>query len=193
VVFPVAPVVEKAGTFVNWEGRLRAFDAVLSTPAMTDARVLDALAAELGIALDTPDVPSIRRQLGALPATRAQRRPAPLAAPGAVPQPGDGEAILATWHQLIDLGSLQDGDEYLAGTGRTPVVRLNKSTATALGVADGDQVTVGTAGGALTLPARITEMPDRVVWLPTNSPGATVRRTLGVTAGAIVTVTGGGK
>jgi NADH-quinone oxidoreductase subunit G len=32
-------------------------------------------------------------------------------------------------------------------------------------------------------------MPDGVVWLPTNSPGSTLARTLGVTSGAIVTVT----
>jgi NADH-quinone oxidoreductase subunit G len=31
-------------------------------------------------------------------------------------------------------------------------------------------------------------MPDRVVWLPTNSPGCTVRRTLRATSGAVVTV-----
>jgi len=52
-------------------------------------------------------------------------------------------------------------------------------------------VTVGTERGALTLPVRITDMPDRVVWLPTNSPGATVRRTLGATAGAVVTISAG--
>ena len=34
VVLPVAPVVEKAGTFVNWEGRLRPFDAVLDEPSI---------------------------------------------------------------------------------------------------------------------------------------------------------------
>ena len=192
VVLPVAPAVEKAGTFVNWEGRLRTFDVVLTTTAMTDARVLDALAAELGISLGTPDVPTIRRELGALPTTRAERPAAPIVAPGGVPVPGDGQAVLATWHHLIDLGSLCDGDEYLAGTARTPLVRLSKDTATALGVADGDPVTVGTARGALTLPARITEMPDRVVWLPTNSPGSTVRRALGVTSGALVDISAGG-
>ena len=94
--------------------------------------------------------------------------------------------MLATWHQLIDLGSLLDGDEYLAGTARPPVVRLAKATAEALGVADGDPVTVGTDRGALTLPAALTEMPDGVVWLPTNSPGSTVRRALGATSGAVV-------
>jgi NADH-quinone oxidoreductase subunit G len=49
-------------------------------------------------------------------------------------------------------------------------------------------VTVGTDRGALTLPAAITEMPDGVVWLPTNSPGSTVRRSLGATSGSVVRV-----
>ena len=50
---------------------------------------------------------------------------------------------------------------------------------------------MATERGALSLPAALTEMPDGVVWVPTNSPGATVRRTLGVTSGAVVTVTRG--
>ena len=48
VVFPVAPVSDKAGTFVNWEGRPRAFDAVLGNPAsLPDLRVLAGIAEEL--------------------------------------------------------------------------------------------------------------------------------------------------
>ncbi|MFY1597698.1 NADH-quinone oxidoreductase subunit G [Micromonospora sp. WMMD737] len=188
VVFPVAPVVEKAGSFLDWEGRLRTFEAVLRTAAMTDGRVLDALAAQLDVQLGTGDVLSVRRELGALPRTRTDRPAAPSVEPAAVREPGAGEAVLATWHQLIDLGSLTDGDEHLAGTARPPVVRLGKGTAEALGVADGDPVTVGTDRGALTLPAAITEMPDGVVWLPTNSPGSTVRRSLGATSGALVRI-----
>ncbi|GAA4692927.1 NADH-quinone oxidoreductase subunit G [Phytohabitans rumicis] len=186
VVFPVAPVVEKAGSFVDWEGRLRTFEAVLSTPAMNDARVLDALAAQLGLDLGTGQVNLVRRELGSLPATRADRPDAPVVAPQPVPTPAAGEAVLATWHQLIDLGSLTDGDEYLGGTARPPVVRLSKAAAEALGVADGDPVTVGTDRGAITLGAAVTDMPDGVVWLPTNSPGSTVRRALGATSGAVV-------
>ncbi|TDB74559.1 NADH-quinone oxidoreductase subunit G [Micromonospora sp. KC723] len=188
VVFPVAPVVEKAGSFLDWEGRLRTFEEVLHTGALTDGRVLDALAAQLDVRLGTGDVPSIRRELGGLPPTRVTRPAAPSVAAAAVPQPGAGEAVLATWHQLIDLGSLTDGDEHLAGTARPPVVRLGKGTAEALGVADGDPVTVGTDRGAVTLPALITEMPDGVVWLPTNSPGSTVRRSLGATSGTVVRI-----
>ena len=58
-------------------------------------------------------------------------------------------------------------------------------------MADGDAVTVGTDRGAVTLPAAITEMPDGVVWLPTNSPGSTVRRSLGATSGSLVKVSVG--
>ncbi|WP_410810304.1 NADH-quinone oxidoreductase subunit G [Micromonospora sp. 067-2] len=188
VVLPIAPVVEKAGSFLDWEGRLRPFEAVLQTAAMTDGRVLDALAALLDVRLGTADVPSVRRELGTLPATRTQRPAAPSVAPGTAPHPGAGEAVLATWHQLVDLGTLTDGDENLAGTARPPVVRLGKGTAEALGVTDGDAVTVGTDRGALTLPAELTEMPDGVVWLPTNSPGSTVRRSLGATSGAVVRI-----
>jgi len=38
----------------------------------------------------------------------------------------------------------------------------------------------------------ITDMPDGVVWLPTNSGNSTVRRTLGVDHGAVVSVQAGG-
>jgi NADH-quinone oxidoreductase subunit G len=191
VVFPIAPVVEKAGSFLDWEGRLRTFEAVLNTTAMTDGRVLDALAAQLDVRLGTGDVNSIRRELGALPATRSERPVPPAVEPAAPARPGKGEAVLATWHHLIDLGSLTDGDEYLGGTARPPAVRLGKAAAKALGVAEGDAVTVGTDRGALTLPVELAEMPDDVVWLPTNSPGSTVRRSLGATSGAIVRLSAG--
>jgi NADH-quinone oxidoreductase subunit G len=191
VVLPVAPVVEKPGSFVDWEGRLRPFDRVLDTPSMSDGRVLDALAAQLGVTLNTGDVNAVRRELGALPVTRAEPAPVPTVSPATPASPKQGEAVLATWHQLLDLGSLTDGDEYLGGTARPPVVRLGKGTAEALGVGEGDPVTVGTGRGALTLPAALTDMPDGVVWVPTNSPGSTVRRALGVTAGAVVTLSAG--
>ncbi len=188
VVFPVAPAAEKAGTYLDWEGKLRPFATVLETTAMTDARILDALARELGVELRCPDVVAIRRELGSLPMSHATRLPAPRVAPGAAPTPGAGAAVLATWHHLIDLGRLLDGDGALAGTARPPRARLAKASAAAVGVDDGDDLTVATAHGTITLPVRVVEMPDGVVWLPTNSPGSTVNRSLGVTAGAIVTI-----
>ncbi|GAA1802586.1 NADH-quinone oxidoreductase subunit G [Planosporangium flavigriseum] len=200
VVFPVAPAVEKAGAYVDWEGRIRPFDAVLRTTAMSDARVLDALAAEMGVQLGCGDVLEVRRQLAALANTRTplpappRFRAAGVTVPPAEPVvAGRRRVILATWHQLIDLGSLQDGDEYLAGTARPAVVTLSKATASGLAVADGDPLTVRSEQGAITLPAMIVDdMVDGVVWVPTNSAGSTVRRTLGVTAGAVVEISAGG-
>jgi NADH-quinone oxidoreductase subunit G len=56
VVFPVVPTVEKAGHFLDWEGRLRPFDETLeSTGGLPDHRVLHTLAAELGVDLGTPN------------------------------------------------------------------------------------------------------------------------------------------
>ena len=67
---------------------------------------------------------------------------------------------------------------------------MSKPTAAGLGdLADGDLATVSTGRGSLTLPVALTEMPDGVVWLPTNSPGSALRRALGVSSGAVITVT----
>ncbi len=45
---------------------------------------------------------------------------------------------------------------------------------------------MGTERGSIVLPLAVTDLPDRVVWVPTNSPGSAVRRQLGVDAGALV-------
>jgi NADH-quinone oxidoreductase subunit G len=96
--------------------------------------------------------------------------------------------VLAGWRTLLDSGRLQDGEPHLAGTARTPVARLSAGSATEIGAADGDAVTVSTDRGSITLPLVITEMPDRVVWLPLNSPGSAVPRQLGVTVGGLVKI-----
>jgi NADH-quinone oxidoreductase subunit G len=75
-----------------------------------------------------------------------------------------------------------------AGTARPVCARLSAATAREIGVADGDKVTVSTGRGAVTVPAEVTAMPDRVVWLPANSGACAVRRELGADAGALVTV-----
>jgi NADH-quinone oxidoreductase subunit G len=150
----------------------------------------------MGVELGCGDVLAVRRQLAELAGTGVDRPAPPRVAPAKVTVPdaepvvsGRRRAILATWHRLIDLGSLQDGDEYLAGTARPVVAALSKGTASGLAVADGDPVTIRSAQGAITLPALLVDdMVDGVVWVPTNSPGSTVRRSLGVTAGAEVEI-----
>ena len=100
----------------------------------------------------------------------------------------DPRDVLTGWRMLLDEGRLQDGEPYLAGTARTPVLRLSADTAAEINAADGDAVTVSTSRGSITLPLTITDMPDRVVWLPLNSPGSAVHRQLGVTVGSVVQI-----
>jgi NADH-quinone oxidoreductase subunit G len=187
VVLPVAPAVEKDGTYVDWEGRPRQFDVTLrQTGAMPDVRALHVLADEMDVDLGLPDVAAARAELGRL-GTRAFTPPPPPDVPAAaVPAPAAGEAVLSTWHWLLDAGRMQDGEPYLAGTAKQPRLHLSPATAAEIGASPGAAVTVSTDRGSITLPLVLADLPDRVVWLPTNSPGSAVRRDLGVTSGAVV-------
>lgn len=187
VVFPIAPVVEKSGSFTNWEGRIRPFEPSLHTNAVTDLRVLTFLADEIGVDLGIPTVAAAadeRARLGLWSGERpATAHPDPVTT-----EPGLGQAVLAGWRLLLDAGLLQDGEPYLAGTARPPAARLSPATAAEIGAGDGDLLTVSTDRGAITLPVEVTDMGDRVVWLPLNSPGSHVHSALGVTTGAVVSI-----
>jgi len=191
VVFPVAPVVEKAGSFTNWEGRSRPFEPALSSNAAPDLRVLHILAGKLGIDLGLGTVAAARAEIGTLGSWDGPRPAAPEVSSPPVPAPGPGEAVLAGWRLLLDAGRLQDGEPYLAGTARPAVARLSAATAAEVGAHDGESLTVSTGRGTITLPLEVTDMPDRVVWLPLNSPGSAVHRQLGVTPGTVVTIEAG--
>lgn len=190
VVFPVAPTTQKAGTFVNWEGRYREFEPALrgstQQAGQSDHRVLDALAEEMGVQLGVSTAEAARQELATLGAWNGKRPNSPRVEAGRSAQPGVGEAVLTGWRMLLDEGRLQDGEPQLAGTARLAVLRLSSATATEIGAADGDKVTVSTSRGAVILPLHITEMPDRVVWLPLNSSGSAVHQQLGVTLGSVV-------
>jgi NADH-quinone oxidoreductase subunit G len=187
VVLPVAAAVEKAGTFVDWEGRYRPFDAVLrGTNAMPDVRVLHVLAEAMGVDLGLPDVATARREIEEVGLWDGDRPTFAPVAPSTPPSPAAGEAVLATWSQLLDAGRMQDGEPYLAGTARDVVARRAVATAAGLDVADGDRLTVATDAGEVTAPVVVTEMPDGVVWLPTNAAGKPVRSALGAGHGAVV-------
>ena len=71
---------------------------------------------------------------------------------------------------------------------RSAPPRLSAATAGEIAATEGDLVTVSTDRGEITLPLAITEMPDRVVWLPLNSAGSSVHQQLAVTAGAVVSI-----
>jgi len=188
-VLPVAPPAEKSGSYLDWEGRTRRFATALASNAMSDYRVLDALADQLGSELGLRGVERVRAELAELGRWEGTRTEPPTVPAAEPPAPRPGTAVLATWRLLLDAGRMQDGEPYLAGTAHRAVARMSAATAAEAGVSD--SVRVSTAHGSLTLPVAITPMPDRVVWLPQHSQASRVHPTLGVTGGAVVTIDGG--
>lgn len=202
VVLPVAAVAEKSGTFLNWEGRARMFEAALKpeqmtrTLAPTDARVLHMLADELARAggadepshFALPDLKSVRRELDRLGGWTGTHAADPHGSAQPLPRPGDGEAVLAGHRLLLDQGRLQEGDAALAGTRHAAVARLSAVTAAETGVKDGDLLAVTGPSGSVELPLQVTDMPDRVVWVPLNSVGRGVPADTGAHPGGLVRI-----
>ena len=65
---------------------------------------------------------------------------------------------------------------------------MSAATAAGIGAADDSPVEVSTTCAAIVLPLQITEMVDGVVWVPMNSPGASVTADLRAQAGDVVTI-----
>ena len=97
---------------------------------------------------------------------------------------GEGLA-LASWKQLLDNGSMQDGDDNLRATARAAVARVSRSVLDACG----DTVTITGDRGSVTLPAEAADVPAGVVWVPANSAGNGVLADL-ASPGSRVTVKG---
>jgi NADH-quinone oxidoreductase subunit G len=170
VVFPVAPVTDKAGTFVNWEGRPRPFDAVFTNPtSLPETRILAGIADELGRPLGFRTVAEARSamtELGPWDGARVSLPDTPAA--GRVTGPKQGELALATWKLMLDNGSMQDNEKHLAATARTPVCRVSRQAHAALG----PMVTLTGDRGSVTLPVEVADdLADDVVWVPANSVG----------------------
>jgi NADH-quinone oxidoreductase subunit G len=172
VVLPVAPVTDKPGTFVNWEGRPREFPAVFVNPnALPDARVLAGIAEELGSSLGfrtSAEAHARMVEMGPWDGERATLAQTQAPAGSAGPALREGQVALATWKLMLDNGSMQDGEKYLRATARTPVARLSPRAAAAVG----SVVTLEGDRGSVTLPVQATDdLPDDVVWVPANSTG----------------------
>ncbi len=188
VVLPVAPVSEKAGSFVNWEGRVRPFEQVLESSALTDTRVLAGIAEELTGSLGYRAIEEARNEMRELGPWDGER---PAMATVAAPSPRqipDGRFVVASWRQLIDDSRAVDGEPHLQATARRPVAVMSATALARLGVGTGDSVTVSTDRSRLTMPVVAADIDESVVWLPANSGGVNLGGDLGVAAGDSVTV-----
>ncbi len=181
VVLPVSLMSERAGTFVNWEGRRRSFPAVLHQPtAMSDLRALAALADAFGVDLGFRTPAQARAELDELGPWTGTPAPAPDFAAARSSMPAEGRALLATWRLGLDDSRALDGEPFLAQTTRTPVARVSPRTATGLG----ETVTIANNRGSLEFPVVVEEsMVDHVVWVPTRGPGKLIGPSLAAIAG----------
>ena len=187
VVLPVAAVVEKSGTFINWEGRGRSFEtAIEDSLTRSDVRILSMLADQMGTPINLPTVTAAREEFNSLGNWEARASFSPVAA-GTVSTPSD-KAILSSWRLLLDAGSLQDGENNLAGTAHPSVVVISAHRAASLGVKKGDLVTVSTSQGSITLPCEIDAIDENSIWIPRNSVESRAIATLGLASGPVSVV-----
>ena len=179
VVLPVAPPLEKNGTFINWEGRLRPFGQAIASRSQTDRLVFDALASEFGVDLGLHDLVGLYDQVNPLMQWNGQREEFLPATASELVEVGQGEALLATHKPMLDAGRLQDGASMLAGSARRPVVFASRATVAGLGIDEGEELTLSTQRGSITLPLQFADLPDGVVWVPECSQGSIVHESLG--------------
>ena len=187
VVLPVAAVVEKSGTFINWEGRPRSFEAALSESlTRSDLRILSMLADEMGTPINLPTVAAAAKELSAIGAwdARAEFNSVPKKDLSAA----NGAALLSSWRLLLDAGSLQDGEMNLAGTAHPSVAVISAKRAASLQVVDGDLLRISTKEGWVMLPCQIDEIDEDSVWIPRNSEKSRAIATLGIATGPVSVV-----
>ena len=189
VVLPVAAITEKSGSFLNWEGHARAFDeSVADSHNRSDVRILSMIADAMGESIMLGTVTAAARefnQLGKWDGARTQFAPVAPFAPQSV---SGTEAILTSWRRLLDMGTLQKGEDNLAGTRRPTVAVISPKRADAIGVATGQQVRVSNAHGSITIPVLVEDIHEDAVWIPRNSFASQALVALDAVHGEVVTV-----
>ena len=189
VVLPVAAVVEKSGSFMDWQGKVREFEpAVDQSLNRSDVRILSMLADEMGRPINLPSVKAARSELESIGRWDGQSTTMTSVQATSTNKVNNGEAIISSWRNLLDKGSLQDGEENLAGTARKSVVVISQSRAQSLGVDSGDMVRVSNNYGAVTISCQIADIHNDSVWLPRNSINSQLIRNLGVVSNSVVKV-----
>ena len=193
VVFPVSLMHQRAGTFVNWEGRRRYFDVVIEPPNdMSDLRVLAALADALGSDLGFRTAVEARAELDELGVWEGQPGEPHDYSAGEPAEPNGTTAVLATWRMALDESRAMDGEPYLQATARAAEARISPGTAARAGISS--VAVISNDRGAITLPAVVDpEIIDGVVWLPSRAPGLGIPQHLAATAGDLVTIGPGDK
>ena len=124
-------------------------------------------------------------QLGSWDGARSQFAPVSAQSPKSV---SGNDAILTSWRRLLDMGTLQKGEDNLAGTRRPTVAVISPKRAESIGVSTGQQVRVSNSHGAITIPVLVEDIHDDAVWVPRNSFASQTLIALNAVHGDVVTV-----
>ena len=188
VVLPVAAVIEKSGSFQDWQGSTRTFEkAIADSLSRSDVRILSMIADEMGTPINLPTVAATAREISALGNWDGNVPAFEKSAPEKASIP-TGKLKLTSWRLLLDLGTLQDGEANLAGTARKASAHISKERAAKLGVNAGDLISISSDFGSLKLPVEISEMSDNAIWVPRNSIDSQVIANLGFVTGEVTVV-----
>ena len=189
VILPVAAVVEKSGSFIDWQGSTRNFEAAVDQSLnRSDVRILSMLADEIGKPINLATVKSARNEFESIGNWDGPKSAMKLIPANIGKTASNDEAVLNSWRNLLDKGSLQDGEDNLAGTARKSIVVISPARAKSLGVNESDLVRVSNEYGAITLPCSISDIEESSVWLPRNSQSSQLIRNLGTVSNSIVKV-----
>ena len=184
VVLPVDLLETTEGTFLNWEQRVCPVDEAVPNmrAAMTEIRVLAALAEGLGKTLGFRTAATARIEIESLPIWEGPR---PAMTP--VEAPETSKAIqLATWRELIDDSRCLDGANSVQATAREVVARIAPQTLRDEGMATSTYVRLTGAKGSVVYPIVVEPtMVDGVIWVPFKARSWELNRT-GLAMGAEV-------
>jgi NADH-quinone oxidoreductase subunit G len=192
VVFPAETFAEKEGTTTNLEGRVQKVARIVAGPGQTQAdwSILEEIAHRMGAPMGFQDAASVSAEIAHVAPVYAGIGRGDLLGDGTiVPREGvdqplryrpvDHDLGLVSAPFVLHLARTlyDDGVElrhslslhHLAPGAR---VHLHPADAAALGVEDGDEVTVETASGAASAPVAFdASLVPGVVYVPFNQPG----------------------
>ena len=183
VVLPVAAVVEKSGSYLDWRGVARRFEkGIEDADLRSDVRILSILADELGRPINLPTVTATAREIDSL--GKWDGEPPAFTEHPFIAAPSS-ELTLVSWRFLLDLGSLQEGEVNLAGTAKEARAHISVATAAKIGVTEADSLRISSDRGSIELPVSISEIADNLIWVPRNSARSQTIPSLGFTTGAV--------
>lgn len=186
VVLPVAAVAEKSGSYLDWRGTARHFDKALEEVELrSDVRILSMLSDAMDKPIHLPTVTAVREEIASLGNWDGTK---PSFNPRTLTKAPTSEFTLVSWRFLLDLGTLQLGENNLAGTAKHACAHISQAAAKKLELSEGDYVVISSDRGSIQLPISIREISDNLIWVPRNSEGSQVIPSLGFASGAVKVV-----